>query len=275
VTTGAIRRHDPNHLVIGVRWAGIPGRLVLEEEIKWVDVLSLNRYRAEVIEAFDGVYRQTQTPIVIGEFCHLADAYTLVHDPMEPPGGYGSSEFRCLLRTNDSMERICRHPGIVGYTFYAWHNGRRHPEEMKPLQRLNWRAVTERMLRERGEGPVGPVNGPLHGQVFVNLIRDGKQVLPLGFMCRNGKWDETVHGNGLLGRMTDFAEKDGTISMTVEYRRTPGTFANSDESGRCRITLRRTTATELEGEFEGESGGRKTAGRVLAYVHRPVVTTRV
>ena len=275
VTTEAIRRHDPNHLVIGVRWAGAPGPLVLDEEVKWVDTLSLNRYRAEVVEGYDHVYRRAQTPIIMGELCHLADAYPLVRNPIEPPGGYDSVELRGLLRTNDSFERVCRHPGIVGYTFYAWHNGVRHPDDMRPLQRLNWRAATERMLRERGEGPLGPVSCPLNGQVFVTLVGGRGNALPLGFVCRDGKWDEEVRGNGLLGKMTEFEEEDGTIRMKVEYRRTPGTFANSNDEGSCTITLRRTNATELEGEYEGVCEHGEISGAVLGYLHRPVATTRV
>ena len=275
ITTEAIRRHDPNHLVIGVRWAGIPQPLVLEEEVKWTDTLSLNRYRAEVVEGFDSVYRQTGCPIVIGEFCHLADAYPLVRNPIEPPGGYDSPALRCHLRTSDSMDRISAHPGIVGYTFYAWHNGLGHPEKMKPLQQANWRAVTQRLLREHGEGPLGPVNGPINGQVFVTLIRPGNTVLPLGFVCRDGQWDQEVRSNGLRGGITAFEEVDNTIALSVEYRRIEGSFAMSDETGTCQITMKRTAATEFEGKFEGECGGVQASGTVMAYLHRPIASPRV
>jgi hypothetical protein len=146
---------------------------------------------------------------------------------------------------------------------------------MKPLQQANWRSVTQRMRRERAGGPFGPADAPLHGQVFVNLIRPRNTVLPLGFVCRKGEWDEQVHGNGLRGRVTAFEQTGGEITMSVEYRRIEGSFAMSNEAGTCRITMRRTNATELIGVFESDADGVHTEGPAMGYLHRPVPSTRV
>ena len=136
VCVGAIRRHDPNHLVIGLRWSGMPESAVLEEETRVCDVVSMNRYREHIADAFDVTYRRGGKPILVGECEPTNDAFQFVRDPIEPPGGYDDDALRCGTRVYETLNRLFAHPGIVGYTYYAWKNGSGHPDELRKTQRL-------------------------------------------------------------------------------------------------------------------------------------------
>ena len=76
VATGAVRRHDPNHLILGVRFAGVPPREVLEAAAKYVDVITLNIYtwrpHEPPVEALRSVYQVTGKPVMVTEFSYKA-----------------------------------------------------------------------------------------------------------------------------------------------------------------------------------------------------------
>ncbi len=276
VSTESIRRHDPNHLIMGLRWGGPPESLILDEEVRWTDIVSMNRYQVQIVETFDAVYRRTGRPIVIGEFCIGADAYVYVHDPIEPPGGYDTDAVRHESRARESTDRISAHPGIVGYTHYAWKAGTLHPDEMRPLRTANLRATGLRAARDRALGVKrrGPLP-PLHGQVFISLRGAIRDVTSLGLVCRQGVWDPEVRGNGMRGRIESVKEKGRRVMFFLRVTCSPGLFTWNDMEFSCRVTLDRVSADEMEGTFEGQSGGKPVSGSVMGYLHRPVPSVRL
>ncbi|RLE88047.1 MAG: beta-agarase [Thermoprotei archaeon] len=76
VAVRAVRRHDPNHLVLGVRFAGLPPREVLEVAGKYVDIVSINRYtwspHEPPINELRYVHDVTGRPVMVTEFSYKA-----------------------------------------------------------------------------------------------------------------------------------------------------------------------------------------------------------
>ena len=63
----AVRKYDPNHLNLGIRFGGKPA----DEVMRWAalfDVCSINVYEYEPTKQLDRAYRLTGRPILIGEF---------------------------------------------------------------------------------------------------------------------------------------------------------------------------------------------------------------
>jgi hypothetical protein len=273
IATAAVRRHDPNHLIIGLRWAGPPEDLVLEEEARYCDIVSMNRYRVHLAEAFDVTYRKVGKPILIGECEPINDSFRLTRDPIEPPGGYDDADARCETRTYESMNRVFEHPGIVGYTFYAWKNAVHRLDDIRFVALANHRAVARRVARARpgreGRRP------PLNGQIFINLVGAPRDILSLGMICRGGEWEPVVYGNCLRGKATGIAGDGERVAMAVEFAIHKGNFIRTAGGGSFRLELARVSESELEGRFDGTFDGVKAAGRAVAYVHRELTETEL
>jgi hypothetical protein len=89
LVVNAIRRADPNHMVLGIRWAGrAPDPVLRANDV--FDVFSINVYRFNVPEAqVKHVYELVKRPVLIGEFHFgavergLAPALVMVKDQAE------------------------------------------------------------------------------------------------------------------------------------------------------------------------------------------------
>lgn len=115
VVNGAIRRHDPNHLNLGIRFGGRPPTEILRMASVF-DVYSQNIYRSvPSAEDLDYLYDMTGRPTVVGEFHFGA-----------PEGGLAAS----LCQTRDQRERGAAyryyvengaaHPALIGTHWFAW-----------------------------------------------------------------------------------------------------------------------------------------------------------
>jgi hypothetical protein len=111
----AVRRHDPNHLNLGIRFGGGPGDDVLKAAHGF-DVFSVNIYRyAPSRETFDHIYALTQKPILIGEF-HigapergLAQGLVQAMNQDERAAGY-----------RYYVEQSAAHPAVIGTHWFQW-----------------------------------------------------------------------------------------------------------------------------------------------------------
>jgi hypothetical protein len=72
ITTAAIRTADPNHMVLGCRFAYVPERSVIEVAGRHVDVISFNCYDRDALGPITA-YAATGRPCLIGEFSFRAD----------------------------------------------------------------------------------------------------------------------------------------------------------------------------------------------------------
>jgi hypothetical protein len=72
VTVAAVKAADPNHLVLGCRFAIVPRRAVIEAASRHLDVITFNCYDADPVRVLDA-YASTGRPLLIGEFSYRGD----------------------------------------------------------------------------------------------------------------------------------------------------------------------------------------------------------
>ncbi len=72
VTTEAIRRHDPNHLILGVRFGGTVFEPVARAMAPYVDIATMNQYRTIPGEELRRLSEWTGLPVIVTEFSFKA-----------------------------------------------------------------------------------------------------------------------------------------------------------------------------------------------------------
>jgi hypothetical protein len=116
VTMAAIRRHDPNHLILGLRFGGhkLPAELL--RACRVFDVYSLNVYSTQVdAKLLTEIHQATGRPIVIGEFHFgvpgrgLAPGLVQVRDQ----AGRGVA-YRYYV------EQAAANPAVIGTSWFQW-----------------------------------------------------------------------------------------------------------------------------------------------------------
>ncbi|MBS7612797.1 beta-galactosidase [Candidatus Bathyarchaeota archaeon] len=125
VTYDAIKKYDPNHLVLGCRFAYKPPDEVLEGCIGYVDVISINCYPnpysnelAMRLADFKRIHSITGLPIMITEFSFKAIDSGL-------PNTRGASvpvktQFERAKYYEEFVEAIMKQPFIVGYHWFQY-----------------------------------------------------------------------------------------------------------------------------------------------------------
>jgi hypothetical protein len=112
----AIRRHDPNHLILGLRFGGgLPPAEMLRAS-KVFDVYSLNVYATGVNrKTMEEIYRVTGRPILVGEFHFgvpgrgLAAGLVQVRDQAERGVAY-----------RYYVEQAAAFPAFIGSSWFQW-----------------------------------------------------------------------------------------------------------------------------------------------------------
>ncbi len=292
----AIRRYDPNHLILGMRHGGTPHPSVLEVEAEWTDVVSRNNYRAEFFEAFDHMYHLQGRPILNGEFGTVTDSFYWVRNPIEPPGGHTPPQRRDL-RARDAMDRIFAHPGVVGVSKYRWYgpgadkmwNPRTESPHWEKINGLRWHNHRAVSIAAASNQPPPQTNPAPHGQYFLALHdgvvsvrrlppateadepseRINPSMLMIGLIAREGDWDGTVYGNGIRGRVTDVSSDDGAYTINIEIEARPGLLTGLRGKGEYALQLR-PRGTDLIGSFKGTWNQRPVQGRAVGHRHRPL-----
>jgi hypothetical protein len=143
IVNAAVRRHDPNHLNLGIRFGGTPPDDVIALA-RGFDVYSMNKYRwAPPKDFIDRVYAIQKLPILIGEF-HFG----------VPERGLAPGLVQTMSQTERGVaysyyvEHAAEHPSIVGTHWYQWIDqpatGRRDGENYN----IGWIDVTDRPYPE-------------------------------------------------------------------------------------------------------------------------------
>jgi hypothetical protein len=143
VVNAAVKRADPNHLNLGIRFGGTPPDEVIALA-RGFDVYSMNKYRwAPPRDFIDRVYEIQKLPILIGEF-HFGVperglAPGLVQAMNQSERGVAYSYY---------VEHAAEHPAIIGTHWYQWIDqpvtGRRDGENYN----IGWIDVTDRPYPE-------------------------------------------------------------------------------------------------------------------------------
>lgn len=107
----AIRKADPNHLILGCRFGGPPGPDILAAmKPQWVDVVSANNYRPNFRQRMDIYYQGTGLPVLNGEFAYHSGHFSTRGRTPEGMARMGAT----------ALEELFTHPAVVGYTWYRW-----------------------------------------------------------------------------------------------------------------------------------------------------------
>jgi len=111
----AVRKHDPNHLNLGIRFGGEPGDDVLKA-VRGFDVFSVNIYRyAPSREMLDHLYALVRKPVLIGEF-HIG----------APDRGMAQGLVQAMNQDERAagyryyVEQSAAHPAVVGTHWFQW-----------------------------------------------------------------------------------------------------------------------------------------------------------
>ncbi len=143
VVNAAVKRHDPNHLNLGIRFGGTPPDDVIALA-RGFDVYSMNKYRwAPPKDFIDRVYAIQKLPILIGEF-HFG----------VPERGLAPGLVQAMNQTERGVaysyyvEHAAEHPAIVGTHWYQWID---QPATGRPdgeNYNIGWIDVTDRPYPE-------------------------------------------------------------------------------------------------------------------------------
>jgi len=139
IVNAAVRRADPNHLNLGIRFGGTPPDEVIALA-RGFDVYSMNKYRwAPPKEFLDRVYAITKLPILIGEF-----HFGVPERGLAPGLVQAVSQAERGVAYSYYVEHAAEHPAIVGAHWYQWIDqpatGRRDGENYN----IGWIDVTDR-----------------------------------------------------------------------------------------------------------------------------------
>jgi hypothetical protein len=116
VINGAIKKHDPNHLNLGLRFGGgVPPADMLKASAAF-DVYSMNVYSTQVSRKnMEEIYRVTGRPIIVGEFHFgvpgrgLAPGLVQVRDQAERGVAY-----------RFYVEQAASFPAFIGSSWFQW-----------------------------------------------------------------------------------------------------------------------------------------------------------
>lgn len=119
LTTAAIRSADPNHLVLGCRFALVPPQPVIEAAARHVDVISFNCYDADPLPVLD-LFAATGKPCLIGEFAFRGRDSGLPNTcgagPVVPTQVERAEGFTRYVTS------ALRRPALVGYHWFEHHD---------------------------------------------------------------------------------------------------------------------------------------------------------
>jgi hypothetical protein len=123
VTTGLVRRYDPNHLILGVRFKGFAPEEVVSASRGFTDAQSLNYYVSDArldADMFHMMYQRSGQPIIISEYSFQAmDGRSGDLDTVgfsgQVPDQQARAEGYHLMTT-----RLARVPFIIGADWFQW-----------------------------------------------------------------------------------------------------------------------------------------------------------
>jgi hypothetical protein len=143
IVNAAVKRHDPNHLNLGIRFGGTPPDDVIALA-RGFDVYSMNKYRwAPPRDFIDRVYAITKLPILIGEF-----HFGVPEHGMAPGLVQAMNQAERGVAYSYYVEHAAEHPAIIGTHWYQWVD---QPVSGRPdgeNYNIGWIDVTDRPYPE-------------------------------------------------------------------------------------------------------------------------------
>ncbi|WP_293667869.1 hypothetical protein [uncultured Parabacteroides sp.] len=192
----AIKRYDPNHLILGCRFGAPPPKEILSAIIPWTDVISVNNYQPILYERYDSIYKQSEIPFLIGEFSWNTPLYKEVLFPSEKTSQMDMKE-RMFKRGETTLKRAALQDGFVGYTWYRW---------------VQHKAVEPKF----SDGIVDYEDNPsIHNDMLKNINKDMET---LRIKYANGKWKQAEINNGEMTFFFNKLRKNWDHYVRVEFK---------------------------------------------------------
>ncbi len=117
VVSEEVKKVDPNHLNLGMRFANISTDLFYRTGA-FVDVFSLNQYSSPDPPDTDEIYRRTGKPVIIGEFHHGATDRGL---PASGIRAARNQEQRAIALRH-YLEQGFSRPEVIGMHYFQWND---------------------------------------------------------------------------------------------------------------------------------------------------------
>ncbi|MBS1857817.1 MAG: hypothetical protein JST11_20775 [Acidobacteria bacterium] len=116
VIAGALKRHDPNHLNLGMRFGGDAPAEMVRTAKAWFDVFSLNNYDYAPNQArIERIYAEAGLPMLIGEF-----HFGVPGRGMSPGLRQVATQEERGVAYRYYMERVAAFPAMVGAHWFEW-----------------------------------------------------------------------------------------------------------------------------------------------------------
>lgn len=123
LTTALIRKHDPNHLVLGVRFRGYAVPEVVEASRGYTDAQSLNYYVSDARldpQMFRRTYELSGQPLIITEYSfHSLDGRSGNRNTVGFPAQVLDQEARAQAY-REFTTRLARVPYVIGADWFQW-----------------------------------------------------------------------------------------------------------------------------------------------------------
>ncbi len=184
VCAAAVRKQDPNHLLLGSRYAGsVPGP-VLAACARHCDVVSMNRYQKDGqadLGWWDRLYAIVQKPILVSEF-----SYRAMENRSGNRNGKGAdvtvaTQAERAERYGKFVGTLMARPYLVGMHWFEWadqpENGRALDGEDSNYGVVDWqdREYTELLAAAKATHAAIPSPGARAGSLPAAADRDGAQ----------------------------------------------------------------------------------------------------
>lgn len=123
VVVAAVRRHDPNHLILGSRFAGNAPGPVFAACARHCDVVSINRYQKDgFVDAgfWDRMYAMVQKPILVTEFSFRAMENRTGDRNTHGADVTVQTQADRARRYRDFVSGVMARPYVVGMHWFQW-----------------------------------------------------------------------------------------------------------------------------------------------------------
>jgi hypothetical protein len=116
IVCSAVRKYDPNHLNLGIRFGDTPSSGIINISRNYFDVFSFNHYGYSVSQDdIQKLYDQTGLPVIIGEFHFGTPGRGLA-----PGLAQTSSQEERGVAYRYYVENAAAHPAVIGTHWFQW-----------------------------------------------------------------------------------------------------------------------------------------------------------
>jgi hypothetical protein len=112
----AIKKYDPNHLNLGLRFGDTPAEGIIMASEKFFDVFSINHYGYEApVDEIQEIYRMTGLPVIIGEF-----HFGVPGRGLAPGLAQTKNMEERAVAYRYYVENAAAHPALIGAHWFQW-----------------------------------------------------------------------------------------------------------------------------------------------------------